>query len=84
MAVVERRRFGGTCVNYGCIPTKTLIASARAARFARRAAEFGVVARRLRCGIDMKRVKARKDEVVRFSNEGVETWLRGMEALHRS
>ncbi len=78
VAVVERSRFGGTCVNYGCIPTKTLVASARAARFARRAAEFGVV-----LGgpvrVDMKRVKERKDGVVRASTEGVERWVRGME-----
>jgi len=77
VAVVERGRFGGTCVNYGCIPTKTLVASARAARFAQRAAEFGVVLEAAP-RVDMKRVKARKDEVVRASNAGVEKWLRSM------
>src|SRR4029079_18467030 len=75
VAIVERKRFGGTCVNVGCIPTKTLIASAQAAHVARRAAEFGVV---LGGGVsvDMKAVKARKDGVVRASNEGVEKSLR--------
>src|SRR3954453_2788194 len=62
VAVIERAVFGGTCVNTGCIPTKTLIASAYAAHMARRAADFGVVidgsAR-----VDMARVKARKDEI---------------------
>jgi pyruvate/2-oxoglutarate dehydrogenase complex dihydrolipoamide dehydrogenase (E3) component len=74
-AIIERKRFGGTCVNTGCIPTKTLVASARAAHVARRAAEFGV----LLDGpirVDMKRVKQRKDDVVRVSNEGVERSLR--------
>ena len=75
-AILERSRFGGTCVNTGCIPTKTLIASARAAHVARRAADFGVdIAGAIR--VDMHRVKARKDEVVAQSTAGVEKWLRG-------
>jgi pyruvate/2-oxoglutarate dehydrogenase complex dihydrolipoamide dehydrogenase (E3) component len=78
IAIVERARFGGTCVNYGCIPTKTLVASARAARFARRAAEFGVVLDSPP-RMDMKKVKQRKDEIVRGSSQGVEKGLRGME-----
>ena len=77
VAVIERQRFGGTCVNTGCIPTKTLVASAQAAHVARRAADFGV-ALEGPVQVDMKRVKARKDAVVRRSNEGVEGWLRGM------
>ena len=77
VAVIERKRFGGTCVNTGCIPTKTLVASAQAAHVARRAADFGV-ALEGPVQVDMKRVKARKDAVVRRSNEGVEGWLRGM------
>ena len=77
VAVIERKRFGGTCVNTGCIPTKTLVASAQAAHVARRAADFGV-ALEGPVRVDMKRVKARKDAVVRRSNEGVEGWLRGM------
>ncbi len=66
-AIVERKLFGGTCVNVGCIPTKTLVASARAAHMARRATDFGVVLDGP-VKVDMKRVKARKDEIVRQSN----------------
>jgi pyruvate/2-oxoglutarate dehydrogenase complex dihydrolipoamide dehydrogenase (E3) component len=78
VAIVERHRFGGTCVNTGCIPTKTLVASARAAHVARRAAEFGV---RIDgdVTVDMKMVKARKDEIAGASSRGVEEWLKGME-----
>jgi pyruvate/2-oxoglutarate dehydrogenase complex dihydrolipoamide dehydrogenase (E3) component len=80
VAIVERGRFGGTCVNTGCIPTKTLLASARAAHVARRAAEFGVAIDGP-VGVDMKRVKARKDAVAGASNEGVETWLKGLSGV---
>src|SRR5436190_7658214 len=73
VAVVERDRFGGTCVNNGCTPTKALVASAYAARTARRAADYGVVIDGAP-GVDMKRVKARKDQIVRKSTEGVEKW----------
>ena len=75
VAVIERKRFGGTCVNNGCIPTKSLIASARAAHVARRAADFGVMIEGP-VRVDMKAVKARKDAIVRVSNEGVEEGLR--------
>jgi pyruvate/2-oxoglutarate dehydrogenase complex dihydrolipoamide dehydrogenase (E3) component len=75
-AIIERHKFGGTCVNTGCIPTKTLVASAYAAHVARRGAEYGfAVDGDVR--VDMKRVKARKDEVSGRSNRGVEEWLRG-------
>jgi pyruvate/2-oxoglutarate dehydrogenase complex dihydrolipoamide dehydrogenase (E3) component len=80
VAIVERKRFGGTCVNTGCIPTKTLVASARAAYMTRRAADFGVVIDGA-VAVDMKKVKARKDEVVRKSNQGVENWLKNTENL---
>src|SRR4029453_11562441 len=75
VAFIERKHFGGTCVNNGCIPTKTLVASARAAHVARRAADYGV------CvggdiTVDMKAVKARKDRVVAHSIEGLTKWLR--------
>ena len=77
VALLERKLFGGTCVNTGCIPTKTLVASARAAYMARRAADFGV-----RIGgdiaVDMCAVMARKEAVSGKSREGVEKWLRGM------
>ena len=78
VAVVERHRFGGTCVNVGCTPTKALVASARAAYVARRAGDFGVV---VDGGItvDMRRVKARKDAIVQKSNTGVERWLKGLD-----
>ncbi len=79
-AIIERNLFGGTCVNVGCIPTKTLVASARAAYMARRGADFGVVIDG-HIGVDMKQVKARKDGVVRQSNEGVTNWLKNMENL---
>jgi pyruvate/2-oxoglutarate dehydrogenase complex dihydrolipoamide dehydrogenase (E3) component len=75
-AILERHRFGGTCVNDGCIPTKTLIASARAAHVARHAAQFGVAIGGP-VNVEMPRVKARKDEVVAQSTSGVEKWLRG-------
>jgi pyruvate/2-oxoglutarate dehydrogenase complex dihydrolipoamide dehydrogenase (E3) component len=76
VAIIERQRFGGTCVNTGCIPTKSLVASAKAAHMARRASDYG-----FRTGpieVDMKEVKARKDRIVATSNHGVEAGLRGM------
>ena len=79
-AIIERMLFGGTCVNVGCVPTKTLVASARAAYMARRGADFGVVIDGP-ITVDMKRVKARKDQVVRQSNEGVTNWLKNMANL---
>jgi pyruvate/2-oxoglutarate dehydrogenase complex dihydrolipoamide dehydrogenase (E3) component len=78
VAVVERDRFGGTCVNYGCTPTKALVASARAAHMARRAADFGVeIEGAIR--VDMAKVKARKDAIAGRSNQGVESWMKGLE-----
>lgn len=75
-AVIERGHFGGTCVNVGCIPTKTLVASARAMHLARRGGEFGFDVGALR--VDMARVKERKDGIVGASREGVESWMRGL------
>ena len=77
VAIIERHKFGGTCVNTGCIPTKTLVASAYAAHMARRGAEYGFAVNG-DVRVDMKRVKARKDEVSGRSNRGVEEWLRGL------
>ncbi len=74
VAIIERHRFGGTCVNTGCIPTKTLIASAYAAYLARRGSDFGVVTGDV--SVDMKKVKARKDAVQAPSQKGVEQGLR--------
>lgn len=77
VAVIERKDFGGTCVNTGCMPTKTLIASAHVAHMARRAAEYGVdVGGPIR--VDMKRVKARKDGIVADSRNGVAGWMEGL------
>src|SRR6476619_4624354 len=76
VAISERARFGGTCVNTGCIPTKTLVASAYAAHLARRAADYGVVIDGS-IEVDMKRVKARKDTVAGDASRNVEKWLKG-------
>jgi len=76
VALVERKQFGGTCVNTGCMPTKTLVASAYAAHLARRSADYGVaIDGPIR--IDMKRVKARKDAIVQRASHNVEKWLKG-------
>jgi len=77
VAVIERKLFGGTCVNTGCVPTKTLVASAYAAHLARRAAEYGVAIAGA-VNVDMKRVKARKDEISGHFNKGVENWMQGL------
>ncbi|MBI1924344.1 FAD-containing oxidoreductase [Candidatus Poribacteria bacterium] len=78
VAVIERHLYGGTCVNVGCIPTKTLVASARAAYMARRGADLGVIIDG-QIQVDMKRVKARKDAVVGQSSTGITNWLKGLE-----
>jgi pyruvate/2-oxoglutarate dehydrogenase complex dihydrolipoamide dehydrogenase (E3) component len=78
VAIVERAAFGGTCVNTGCIPTKTLIASAYAAHMASRAGDFGVVLEGP-TRVNMPRVKARKDEISERSRVGVEQSLRTLE-----
>jgi len=80
VAIIERKRFGGTCVNNGCIPTKTLVASARTAHVARRAGDYGVTIRSS-IAVDMKKVKMRKDAVVRQSSEGLEKWLKNTQNL---
>ena len=78
VALIERKLFGGTCVNTGCIPTKTMVASAYAAHMARRASDFGV---RIQGSIqvDMKGVKDRKESILAKSRDGIEKWLRGMD-----
>jgi pyruvate/2-oxoglutarate dehydrogenase complex dihydrolipoamide dehydrogenase (E3) component len=77
VAVVERKLVGGTCVNTGCIPTKTLVASAHAAYVSRRSAEYGVGTGEIT--VDMAKVKARKDKIVLDDRSGVESWLEGMD-----
>ncbi|MBS9478399.1 FAD-containing oxidoreductase [Ancylobacter radicis] len=78
VAVIERRDFGGTCVNTGCRPTKTLVASAYAARMAQRAAEYGVVLA-APPGIDMAVVQGRAGKIITEGRAAIEAWLRGME-----
>ncbi len=79
VALIERHLFGGTCVNTGCMPTKTLVASAYATHLARRAADYGVVLPGSGpVKVDMKRVKARADKVTLDARTGVEKWLRSM------
>jgi len=75
-ALIERKLLGGTCVNVGCIPTKTLVASARAAHMASRGAEYGFSIGKAQ--IDMRAVKGRKDAVVKQSSDGLESWIAGM------
>ncbi len=77
VAIVERKLFGGTCVNTGCTPTKTLVASAYAAHLARRAADYGVTLGGT-VAVDMKAVKARKDAVVDASRNGLERSLKSL------
>jgi len=78
VAVIERKLFGGTCVNTGCTPTKALVASAYAAYLARRASDYGVAIGGP-VGVDMRAVKARKDAIVAPSRRGVERSLRNLE-----
>ena len=77
VAMVERKLIGGTCVNNGCIPTKTLVASAHAAHLARRSDEYGVGTGSI--SVDMAKVKARKDGIMLADRKGVEDWLEGMD-----
>lgn len=74
VAIIERDKFGGTCVNTGCTPTKTLVASAYAVHVARRGVEYGFATGDVL--VDFKRVKARKDAVAERSSKGVEAWLK--------
>jgi pyruvate/2-oxoglutarate dehydrogenase complex dihydrolipoamide dehydrogenase (E3) component len=76
VALIERHLFGGTCVNTGCTPTKTMVASAYAAHLARRGGDFGVVTGPV--SVDLPRVRARADAVVRASRDGIEGWLRSL------
>jgi pyruvate/2-oxoglutarate dehydrogenase complex dihydrolipoamide dehydrogenase (E3) component len=80
VAIVERQSVGGTCVNTGCIPTKTLVASAYAAHLAYRSGDFGVRLPGLPA-VDMKAVKARKDAIVAKNRDGVTSWLRGTSGI---
>src|SRR5690349_22162592 len=76
VAVVERDKFGGTCVNNGCTPTKALVASAYAAQLARRAKDYGVGVASIK--INPRKIKSRKDAIVRNGAGSVEKWMRGL------
>lgn len=80
VALIERKLFGGTCVNTGCMPTKTMVASAYAAHLARRAADFGVVCN-APISVDMKRVQARAAKVTLDARTGLEGWLKSIAGL---
>jgi pyruvate/2-oxoglutarate dehydrogenase complex dihydrolipoamide dehydrogenase (E3) component len=77
VAIIEQGRFGGTCVNNGCTPTKAMVASAYAAHIARHSAEYGVVLKGAP-SVNMESVKARKDQIVRDSRDGLEKWMQGL------
>src|SRR5215472_15719206 len=77
VAIIERKLFGGTCVNTGCIPTKAMVASAYAAHVARRSGEYGVSIQGP-IHVDMALVKARKDQISGQSRSSVEKWLKGL------
>ncbi len=77
VAIAEGGRFGGSCVNYGCTPTKTLVASARVAHMARRGADFGIITGEV--SIDFDRVMARQNTMRNGASQGMEAWLRGMD-----
>ncbi len=81
VALIERKFFGGTCVNTGCMPTKTMVASAYAAHVARRAADYGVVTN-APISIDMKRVQARAAKVTLDARTGLESWVKSVAGLH--
>jgi pyruvate/2-oxoglutarate dehydrogenase complex dihydrolipoamide dehydrogenase (E3) component len=82
VALIEREHLGGTCVNDGCIPTKSLVASARAAHVVRTAAAFGVfTGTDEQVQVDMRAVKARKDTIVNESVQGLTSWLSAMQNL---
>jgi pyruvate/2-oxoglutarate dehydrogenase complex dihydrolipoamide dehydrogenase (E3) component len=79
VAIVERNLFGGTCINTGCTPTKTLIASARIAYDARRAHEYGIELHTGGVAVDIRAVQARKKRIVDASKTGLENWIRGLQ-----
>lgn len=79
VALAESSFFGGTCINYGCTPTKTIIASARAAYLARRGADFGVNTGPV--SVDFARVMQRKDAVVERFRSGIVEWMEGIDNL---
>jgi len=80
VAIIEKDKFGGTCVNTGCTPTKTMVASAKVAHVTRQAADYGVFING-DIKVDLKRVKERKDELVSASTKGLEDWLKSTKGI---
>ncbi|MEM7114133.1 MAG: mercuric reductase [Chloroflexota bacterium] len=80
VAIAEGGRFGGSCVNYGCTPTKTIVASARAAHMARRGADFGVITGDI--SIDFAKVMERQNKIRNMGSNGMEKWLTGMDNVN--
>ncbi len=79
VAIAEGGKFGGSCVNYGCTPTKTLVASARAAHMARRGPDFGIQTGEIK--IDFNKVMDRQNQMRHAGSQGMETWLSGMDGV---
>src|SRR5271168_3658056 len=82
VAIAERKHLGGSCVNFGCTPTKAVVASARVAHLARRAGEFGISVPAVRA--DFPKVLDRARAIVRASQEGISSSLKehGVEVIH--
>ena len=80
VALIERRFLGGTCVNAGCMPTKTLVASARAAHVARRGADYGVTIPGA-IGVDMRVVRKRAETVTMNARNGLINWFADMDGM---
>jgi pyruvate/2-oxoglutarate dehydrogenase complex dihydrolipoamide dehydrogenase (E3) component len=78
VAIIERHLFGGTCVNSGCTPTKTLIATARIAYDARRARDYGIELPTGGIAVNIRAVRARQERVVSEFRTGLDTWMRGL------
>src|SRR6266704_5982478 len=78
-AIIEREHVGGTCINEGCTPTKTMVASARVAYLARRAADYGVKTGSI--DIDMPRVRQRKRDIVDLFRSGSERRIESTEGV---
>jgi len=79
VAIAEGGKVGGSCVNYGCTPTKTLVASARAAHMARRGPDFGVETGPV--SIDFNKVMARQNEIRNTTSQGLRDWLESLEGV---
>lgn len=77
IAVIEGNKVGGSCVNYGCTPTKTLVASAKAIHTAKKGGFFGFSAGEIK--VDYSRVRERMNKIRNDSSDGLENWMNGTE-----